>query len=174
MIRRFLLYLRQKPKPFRDNVAVGVAVSFTAVVALIWSTGVPERFETIARTSIEASEQPIFSQFSSKIGEQLAQVKQVVSATTEGANTSTGTEASPENNSLEESSGEEWRALFNETDSSPQVDNLYFEGNSSSTGEITSTSSVSATSSVSLTGERVVRLVPISTGSTTSSSTESY
>lgn len=47
MIKSFLIKLRQKPKHVRQQVAFGVAATFTAIVGLFWLASIPQTFQNI-------------------------------------------------------------------------------------------------------------------------------
>ncbi len=70
MIKHLLKNIRKKPKAVRDNIAMGIAGTFTALVFSFWLYNVPEKFSAIQENDNESS---FFSLFSN-IKEQAAVV----------------------------------------------------------------------------------------------------
>lgn len=77
MIKRLLRNLRQQPKGVRDNIALGIAVVFTSMVAFGWLYSLPMRVadRTGAAT---AEEQPGFTALFKGIKDQVAGVKEAI------------------------------------------------------------------------------------------------
>lgn len=77
MLKRFLRNLRQKPKPVRDQIALGAAGVFTAAVFVVWVYHFPNQISSQgaeAQKNLEAS--PGFSQFFSSFKEQFSAAKE--------------------------------------------------------------------------------------------------
>jgi len=74
MIKSFLIKLRQKPKHVRQQVALGVASVFTAVVAIFWLTSLPDTVKVLSNAAPEGAN--AFSSFTDKINEQIEAAKE--------------------------------------------------------------------------------------------------
>ncbi|MCA9358468.1 hypothetical protein KC902_04370 [Candidatus Kaiserbacteria bacterium] len=79
MIKRFLRHLRQQPKGVRDNIALGVAVSFTAVVVFGWMYSLPMKIaDRMERLASGNEEKPGFTALFKGIKDQVAEVADAV------------------------------------------------------------------------------------------------
>lgn len=104
MLRRFITQLRHKPKAVRDNIALGVAGSMTAVVVLAWVLVTPENISTVAS---EARKQPgTFATLFNQIKEQTATVVESVTAVKTAVDEEVAEEATPVATSSESASVE--------------------------------------------------------------------
>jgi len=75
MIRSTLIKIRRKPKYVRDNIALGIAGTFTAAVFAVWFLNTPTEF--LQKGAAVAEESPrAFSTFFQQIGKQFASVKE--------------------------------------------------------------------------------------------------
>lgn len=77
MIKHLLRNLRQQPKGTRDNVALGIAVAVTSVVAMGWLYGFPMKTH-IQTEVITGEEKPGFTALFSDIKNQLAGIGDIV------------------------------------------------------------------------------------------------
>lgn len=146
MIRSLIGKIRRQPKAVRNNIAFGIAGTFTACVFMVWAYQLPSRLSEVTEVTGGAEEVGIFSQIFDQLGEQVATVK----------------ESFPDN-AVEE--GEE-----------NPLDSLVAEYRASSTSSTTALFSIASSTAATTTDvtiqPRIVRIVTTTT-STTSSSTES-
>lgn len=84
MIRILIKYLRRQPKAIRDNIALGMAGVFTAVVAVFLFYTAPNGFFASVEGGKVTDEESssVFSHFFSDIGSQFSSVKEAVTETT--------------------------------------------------------------------------------------------
>lgn len=163
MIRKTLLHLRQKPKSIRNNVAMGIAGAVTFMVFLVWASYIPERFSVLSSAPIANPDKAIFSNFFDLIGRQFANVGDSVAPEV------VDPEVFSEQNILSGSgdelsaSGEDWKQFFSEPEKS------FASTGSSSVLSGALVSTTSSTTGPAPSQERVVRLVPVSANSVTSS-----
>lgn len=73
MPKDLLARLRQKPKHVKENIALGIAGGFTAIVAIVWLVTVPKSF--IAGDEVKKEGPHAFSTLIDQMKEQLAGVK---------------------------------------------------------------------------------------------------
>jgi len=77
MIKRFLRNLRQKPKGVRDNIALGIAGTFTAIVFMVWLHHFPSKAAVLtSQEQTKADEKPGFAGIFGDFKEQLASLKE--------------------------------------------------------------------------------------------------
>jgi hypothetical protein len=77
MLSKLIGKLRRQPKKTRDNVALGIASTFTFVVAAFWLFNIPNTFTGMLSMDSQASEQT--ENFMDKMTEQTAAVKEALS-----------------------------------------------------------------------------------------------
>ncbi|MCB9812054.1 hypothetical protein H6778_00125 [Candidatus Nomurabacteria bacterium] len=84
MLKRLIRQIRQKPKGVRDNIALGTAGVFTFLVFTVWLYHAPSRFTSEASLSRDDGTAG-FTQIFDTLQEQVANVKESVSAATEAS-----------------------------------------------------------------------------------------
>jgi len=77
MLSKLIGKLRRQPKKTRDNVALGIASTFTFVVASFWLFNIPNTFDGMLSMDSQSSEQT--ENFMERMGEQTAAVKEALS-----------------------------------------------------------------------------------------------
>lgn len=77
MIKKFLIQLRQQPKHIRDNVALIIAGSFTALVGVVWAYQIPNSFKNI-EIDQEASPTGAFSSIFDEIQKETDELKALI------------------------------------------------------------------------------------------------
>ena len=95
MLRSLFLYVRQKPKAVRNQIALAISSVFTGLVALVWLVGQVDRPEpsSLADTAVGAPEyEKPFAGLFDQVKQQLAAVRESVSAATSTAAEATTTE----------------------------------------------------------------------------------
>lgn len=78
MLRKLIGKIRRQPKQTRDNVALGVAATFTFLVAVIWLVSVPGSFG--GQLSVGNSAETQTAGFFEQISDQAASVKEAFTA----------------------------------------------------------------------------------------------
>ncbi len=96
MIKSFLIKLRQKPRHVRQQVAFGVAIGFTSIVAMFWLTSVPDTVKTISNAAPEGVN--AFSSFTDSVNKQIQAAKEA--AATRIATTTASTTLPVVNNNV--------------------------------------------------------------------------
>lgn len=77
MIRKTILKIRRQPKYVRNNIAMGLAGSFTAVVFVIWAYHIPSQLDEIDNGK-NANENGLMSQFMDNVGKQVSSIKDAI------------------------------------------------------------------------------------------------
>lgn len=72
MLKRVIKNIRQQPKAVRDNIALGCAGIFTALITVIWLANMPARFTTTEDVLLSTEESSNFSNLFSNLKEQFA------------------------------------------------------------------------------------------------------
>lgn len=95
MIKSLLIKLRQKPKHVRQQVSLGAATIFTAIVTIFWLTSIPDKFEGITESIPDGAN--AFSSFTDTLNEQIqsAKEKSMQIASTTASSTKQETSLSP-------------------------------------------------------------------------------
>lgn len=93
MIRRLLTNLRQKPKPVRDKIALGIAGSFTAAVFFVWIYQMSLGSEAGSENQ-NGDEPRLISQFIDDVKGQVSAVTDSVREASPDEATSSGTSTS--------------------------------------------------------------------------------
>lgn len=166
MIKRFLRHLRQQPKGVRDNIALGVAITFTAVVVFGWMYSLPMKVaDRMSRIASGAQEKPGFTALFGGIKDQVAGAVGANDVEVAVATTADMVTASHEREVV----GDDYRVVM------PQASQKKIGTTSTTTSNASSTEILSAevaTSTVaSSTPPRAIRIV--TTNTSTSSSTAS-
>lgn len=127
MIKSFIRNIRRQPKWKRDNIAFGIAGTFTAVIFVVWLYHMPARISAISNKSSDDKSSASFSQLFSEVKSQASTIKASVSGNTDVKNNNDVIEA--ENN------------FSSDTNSSSETTN------SSSTSQVVASSSLQLSSS---------------------------
>lgn len=165
MFKKIIKNIRQKPKAARDNIALGIAGVFTAMIAIVWIIDMPARYDKIEQKHAN-DESPSFFSLFTDFKDQLATAKE----STAEAETPTSIRVIETENTHKEVSMDEW-AL-------PQAAGV----STSSTRSATSSDFTTSTTSVTESGEidsnasgeiseRPIRIITINKNSTTSTTT---
>lgn len=104
MLKSVLRYVRRQPKPVRDRYALGVALSFTAIVGLMWLATLPDRFVAVQAVAVEgdSSAHPFSSLWGglkdqvASLGDALGDVSAEFTSTTTASTSASGIVLTPE------------------------------------------------------------------------------
>jgi len=86
MLKKIIKNIRQKPKAVRDNIALGIAGVFTAMIVMVWAIDMPARYSEIQQNQADDESTSFFNLFSN-FKEQLATAEEATPD--ENATTST-------------------------------------------------------------------------------------
>jgi hypothetical protein len=101
MLKRLIRSIRKQPKGTRDSIAMGIAVSFTAVVFIVWGYHMPARMSSITEKSAD-DETPSFSQLFFDFKNQATVIKTSVNEVVETNGTLVDSELSEQSNDVSE------------------------------------------------------------------------
>lgn len=149
--------MRQKPKPVRDNIALGIAGVFTALVFSVWLYQVPSQIHAVS-TPTKDDDSSAFTELFSSMKDQLATVK-------ESTTTSTSTEVAATTTLV-------WSDYANATGTieyAPAAEGVVV---ATTTVATTTSSDTFSTTSDQLPAPRPIRIVTVSGASTTATTTD--
>ena len=161
MIKHILRNLRQQPKGVRDNIALGIAVVFTSMVAIGWLYSLPMKVPTQTE-SIAGEKQPGFTALFSGIKSQLAGIGE--------ADTGQETVSTTKSDFIDS----DYQVVMPDGDVTPKTS--FFASSSTSTATTTTDSEVasSTTTSTTTSGLRPIRIVTTNDIPATSTATSSH
>lgn len=148
MLRRLIRNIRQKPKPVRDHIALGVAGIFTALIFTVWLYHTPAKFSSVAEDQKPAEDTSGFADLFGRMKDQWASVKESVPTEAE---------------------------ISSETEEQIPVVMPVIEATTSTssapTMSVAATSSASEESVATTSAPRAIRIVTVSSASSTASTT---
>lgn len=154
MIKRLLRNIRQKPKAVRDNIALGIAGTFTAIVFSIWVYHFPSKIAALTDStqSDKGEESPAFTDFFGEIKDQIATLNEATDGDlVESATSSVDLATSTSN----------WQEYFNSATSTEEIATGTTDVTASNTASFIETSA-STTSTTSAEVFRPIRIVTTS------------
>lgn len=160
MIKSLIKNIRQKPKSTRDNIALGLAGVFTAIISMIWLYNLPARYSALEEEHKEKESSGFASLFSG-FKDQFASVKEATPEEVEPTSTidiqDNRTNVGDGNVPIQDWALQNTSNVENSTTSSSSV---------SQYGFATSSQKVQSTES----SNRPIRIITISNASTTATS----
>ncbi len=157
MIKRLLRNIRQKPKVVRDNIALGIAGMFTAIVFSIWVYHFPSKIAALTDStqSDKGEGSPAFTDFFGEIKDQIATLNEATDGNPVDSATSSVDLATSTSN---------WQEYFNPATSTAEMATGTSSVAASSTAFLieTSTSSVPTSPTTSIEVFRPIRIVTTS------------